>query len=102
MKRTLIVIAALLLSASASAQVQPGCQEVPGQGMMCTSPFTFQKGIEISPVVTVATLGPCNAGLAGTLRTVSDATAPTYNGALTGGGGVTVPVFCNGAAWLSH
>jgi len=33
---------------------------------------------------------------------VSDATTPTYNGALTGGGAVYVPVFCNGSAWVSH
>lgn len=32
---------------------------------------------------------------------VTDATAPTYNGALTGGGAVTVPVFYNGASWVS-
>ncbi|VWB67493.1 hypothetical protein [Burkholderia lata] len=53
-------------------------------------------------VSTVSALPSCVAGLAGTLRAVSDATAPTYNGSLTGGGGVSVPVFCNGSVWTSH
>ncbi len=34
--------------------------------------------------------------------TVTDATAPTYLGALTGGGSVKCPVFYNGTAWVSH
>lgn len=32
---------------------------------------------------------------------VTDATAPTYRGALVGGGAVVVPVFHNGTAWVS-
>lgn len=32
---------------------------------------------------------------------VTDATAPTYNAVLVGGGAVTVPVFFNGVAWVS-
>ena len=47
---------------------------------------------------TVATLP---AGTVGMRAYVTDATAPTYNGALTGGGAVTVPVFYNGTAWVS-
>ena len=33
---------------------------------------------------------------------VTDATAPTYLGTLTGGGAVVCPVFYNGTAWVSH
>jgi hypothetical protein len=33
---------------------------------------------------------------------VTDATSPTYNGTLTGGGTVRVPVYSNGTAWTSH
>lgn len=33
---------------------------------------------------------------------VTDATAPTYLGAITGGGSVVCPVFYNGTAWVSH
>lgn len=48
---------------------------------------------------TVATLP---AGVTGNLAYVTDATTPTYNGTLTGGGAVVVPVFYNGTAWVSH
>jgi len=41
------------------------------------------------------------AGTQGDTAFVTDATAPTYNGALTGGGAVVVPVFYNGTAWVS-
>lgn len=47
---------------------------------------------------TVATLP---AGTQGDKAFVTDATTPTWNGALTGGGTVTVPVFYNGTAWVS-
>lgn len=43
----------------------------------------------------------CNAGLTGAYSVVFDATAPTYLGVLVGGGAVTAPVFCDGAAWKS-
>lgn len=51
---------------------------------------------------TVATLPTCNASSKALLLVVTDATAPTYNAALTGGGAVVVPVLCNGSAWTSH
>lgn len=54
---------------------------------------------------TVATLPACpgtTSVVTQAFAVVSDATLPTYNGALTGGGGVKVPVFCNGTAWVSH
>jgi len=47
------------------------------------------------------TVAALPAGTIGDTAYVTDATAPTYNGALTGGGAVTVPVFYNGAAWVS-
>jgi len=47
---------------------------------------------------TVATLP---AGTVGDTAYVTDATAPTYLGTLTGGGAVTCPVFYNGSAWVS-
>lgn len=48
---------------------------------------------------TVATLP---AGVQGQHAYVTDATAPTYLGALTGGSTVKCPVFYNGSAWVSH
>jgi len=47
---------------------------------------------------TVATLP---AGTIGMRAYVTDATLPTYLGALTGGGAVKCPVFYNGTAWVS-
>jgi hypothetical protein len=49
-----------------------------------------------------ANLPTCNSAIKGQLLEVTDATSPTYNGTLTGGGGVIVPVICNGTAWLTH
>jgi hypothetical protein len=48
---------------------------------------------------TVATLP---AGTQGDTAYVTDATAPTYLGTLTGGGSVVCPVFYNGTTWVSH
>lgn len=70
-------------------------------GTVETSLFVVNGGYKLS-ATTVAALPACNSGRINQLRAVSDATAPTYNGALTGGGTVIVPVFCNGAAWTSH
>jgi hypothetical protein len=47
---------------------------------------------------TVATLP---AGVVGDRAYVTDALAPTYLGALVGGGAVTCPTFYNGTAWVS-
>jgi len=47
---------------------------------------------------TVATLPT---GVVGMRAYVTDATAPTYLGTLTGGGAITCPVFYNGTAWVS-
>lgn len=61
--------------------------------VVATSPVKLQG-------YTVATLP--TAGVAGRIAYVTDATSPTYLGALTGGGAVTAPVFDNGTAWVSH
>ena len=47
------------------------------------------------------TVGTLPAGTIGMKTYVTDATAPTYLGALTGGGAVVCPVFYNGTAWVS-
>lgn len=51
---------------------------------------------------TVSTLPTCNTAAKGRQAFVTDATSPTYNGTLTGGGAVAVPAFCNGTAWTAH
>ena len=50
-------------------------------------------------IFTVATLPA--AGTVGRISVVSDATAPSYLGALVGGGTVKTPVFDNGTEWVS-
>jgi len=62
---------------------------------------TFDAAIKLKSY-TVATLPTCNAGAEGNVAYVTDATTPTYNAALVGGGAVKVPVFCDGSAWTSH
>ena len=57
------------------------------------------------PTFTVAALVvafPCTSTIQYALAAVTDANAPTYNGTLTGGGSVKIPVFCNGSAWTAH
>jgi hypothetical protein len=54
------------------------------------------------PVYTVATLPTCNSTIHYSMAAVSDATTPSYNGSLTGGSTVKVPVFCDGSSWTSH
>ena len=47
------------------------------------------------------TVGTLPAGTVGDVAYVTDATAPTYLGALVGGGAIKTPVFYNGSAWVS-
>lgn len=75
-------------------------QGVPGSGNGV--PSTQTGALQLAPIRTVTTLPACNAAAEGTWSAVSDATAPTYNAALTGSGTVHVPVYCNGTAWTSH
>ena len=55
--------------------------------------------VRTSTAYTVATLPA--AGTAGRRAYVTDATAPTFLGALTGGGAVKCPVFDDGTAWVA-
>jgi hypothetical protein len=57
------------------------------------------KTVRLGTGYTVATLPA--AGTAGRRTYVTDALAPTFLGALTGGGAVVSPVFDNGTAWVS-
>lgn len=56
----------------------------------------------VLPISTVAALPACATAIKGAQRMVSDASSPTYNGALTGSSTTITTVFCNGTAWLSH
>ncbi|CAB4149634.1 Parallel beta-helix repeat [uncultured Caudovirales phage] len=54
------------------------------------------------PPYTVAALPTCNGAAKYQTAAVSDATAPTYNATLAGGGAIAVAAFCNGTAWVAH
>ena len=75
----------------------PAIATVSSTGLAVTGAISATTTIKTGGY-TVATLP---AGTVGMRTYVTDATAPTYNGVLTGGGAVTVPVFYNGTAWVS-
>jgi hypothetical protein len=63
--------------------------------------LTYQEGLldlTGTTLYTVATL-PMNV-VKGAQATVTDATTPTFNATVVGGGAVCVPVFYNGSAWV--
>ena len=64
---------------------------------------TFSQGVTMGGTLrlTPCTVATLPSGVVGDTAYVTDATAPTYLGALTGGGAVTCPVFYNGSAWVS-
>jgi hypothetical protein len=51
---------------------------------------------------TVAQLLTCNTAAKGALAYVTDATAPTFGGTITGGGTVRIKAQCDGTNWLSY
>ena len=54
---------------------------------------------------TVSSLGaavPCSATTAGAIAYVTDATSPSWNATLNGGGSVHTLAMCNGANWTAH
>lgn len=59
------------------------------------------NGPRVMPLLT-SQLPTCNSGTKGLSLTVSDATAPTFLGTLTGGGSVQSPVQCNSSNWVTY
>lgn len=57
-------------------------------------------GLKLVPK-TVSGLPTCNSGNKGLRYDVTDASAPTWNGTLAGGGAVTVGALCNGTNWVA-
>lgn len=99
MDRVLLAATMAAFSLSASAQTTTPSPQTVTSGSTGSTIVVGQQSV----AYTVATLPTCNANTKGIDNFyVTDATTPTYNGALTGGGAVIVPVFCNGTAWTSH
>ncbi len=65
-------------------------------------PLTINRVLPKPPAYTVANLPTCNSTYQDSVAIATDATSPTYGGALTGGGSKRTPVYCDGAAWTSH
>jgi hypothetical protein len=65
-------------------------------------PSEVQYGSLSLPTTTVASLPVCGQAQRGLLYSVSDAHPPTYNSPVSGGGSITIPVFCNGSSWTAH
>lgn len=97
-----IIVACLFIGRddqTAYAQVPPatgGCIVINGATGAATNNCAF-----ILRGYIVSALPVCNAAALGMQAYVTDALTPTYNGSLTGGSTTKVPVFCNGAAWVS-
>lgn len=73
-----------------------------GSGSTLAAQIGATATFSVPVVLKGYTVSTLPSGSVGMTAYVTDATAPTYNGALTGGGAVTVPVFYNGSAWVSH
>ena len=101
----------LFINRASEAHAQVNLQAIGGNGNRMvrhlTNAMSNPKGVWAAgglrlPLSTVASLPPCNAAAKGEMYAVSDAASPTYDGALTGGGTVSVPAYCNGSAWTAH
>jgi hypothetical protein len=80
-----------------------GAQSLRFQRMAGTGSFVFQGAPVVVPVVAVASLPTCDATRKHGVMSVSDQNgAPTYRGALTGGGAIAVLAYCNGTSWEAH
>ena len=81
-------------------QVAPAGSAGTAQNALATAMRVYNdKTVTLGAAFTVATLPA--AGTQGRKAWVTDATAPTFLGALTGGGAVVTPVFDNGTIWIA-
>ncbi len=90
--------ATTIQTASSTATMDSsGNVSIPGtftSGTSSTGGGTFRQ-----PPFTVAMLPTCTSPTNGTRASVTDATATTFFSVVAGGGGNTVPVFCDGSNW---
>jgi hypothetical protein len=64
--------------------------------------FRFSPTGLVLPNTTVSQLPPCNSITKYSVYVVSDASSPSWNSALSGGGSTEVIAFCNGTTWTAH
>jgi len=93
--RVLLGLTAALLFMSDAVLAQTSKYGIP------TSHVPYNGAIQL-PSSTVAQLPLCDSYNLGILRAVTDASSPTYNGTLSGGGTSKVLAFCNGTNWVGQ
>ena len=76
------------------ATIVPNTTPVPSLGILVP---TTPDG-----TATVGGLPTCTAGTIGNVLYVTDASSPTYNATLAGGGTSFALAVCNGTAWVAH
>lgn len=91
--RKLLIALSIVFAAETAAAAQTSKYGIPS---------TNGQGATQLLVTTVGALPVCDVSHAGIIRMVTDATTPTYNATLTGGGAVKVMVICNGTNWMSQ
>lgn len=62
--------------------------------------LTYQEALLSLTGANLYTVATLPAGAKGAQAMVTDATSPTFNATVAGGGAVTVPVFYNGTNWV--
>jgi hypothetical protein len=92
--RIFLALALALFATAANAQTPTSKTGIPA------SHVPYSGAVQL-PFSTVAQLPVCDAQHIGVLRTVTDATAPTFNATVAGGGAVRVLVLCNGTVWAT-
>lgn len=103
--KALLLAYTLLFAAVGTAHAQQRVNTATG---VLTYPSTLGTGQYLTPwtVASLASGRPCTAALAGSTAYVTDATAPTYGAALTGGSNVGTRVLCSctggSCAWVSE
>lgn len=92
----------LVLQAQGSGEVVAQSQINAQGGLFVGKPAQFGDIVRLR-AYTVATLPACNATTIDAIATVVDASAPTWRGAVSGGGGVRTPVYCDGGGvWTTN
>lgn len=70
-------------------------------GCGTTGQVVSTSPLQLAGFATVASLPTCDSTRKGDVTIVSDANAPTWNSALSGGGAVVAGAKCNGSSWVA-
>lgn len=98
-------IAALIADTDDNLFIAPGAWTAIALGngsveLAILSPTSFSNDMRPRTSL-VSELPTCNVARLGSIRVVTNASSPTYNSVVTGGGLITVPVHCDSSSWRS-